>query len=105
LTTHRTQKCPSVWHAAADDSNQWVIYNVVQHFYLKKRSASLQEALCRCVTNRENWSWEKETTVENVPGNFTIDFNNNGSDGDSGSGSDTTDVESFISNFIPFQCR
>jgi len=43
--------------------------------------------------------------VENVIDNFTINFDNNGRDGDSGSGSDTTDVESFISNFIPLQCR
>jgi len=43
--------------------------------------------------------------VENAIDNFTIDFNNNGSDGDSGSGSDTTDMEPFISNFIPLQCR
>jgi len=67
----------------------------------------MQEAFCRCVTNRENWSWgkEKETTVENVVANFTINFDNNGSNADSLSGSDTTDVESFISNFIPLQCR
>lgn len=65
----------------------------------------MQEVFCRCVTNRENWSWEEETTVENVIDNFTIKFDNNGCNGDSGSGSDTTDVESFISNFIPLQCR
>lgn len=33
----------------------------------------------------------KKTTVENVTDHFTINFNNNGSDDDSGSGSDTTD--------------
>jgi len=66
---------------------------------------TLQAAFCQCVTNRENWSWEKETTVESVIDNFTNNFDNNGRDGDSGSGSDTTDVESFISNFIPLQCR
>lgn len=105
MTTHRTNKCPNVWHAAADDSNQWVIHNVVERFYLQKSSASLQKAFCRCVTNRENWSWDKETTVENVTDNFTINFDNNGRDGDSESGSDTTDVESFIPNFIPLHCR
>jgi hypothetical protein len=37
--------------------------------------------------------------VENVLPNFTIKFDNNGHD--SGNGSDTTDMELFISNFIP----
>ena len=64
----------------------------------------MQATFCRCVTNRENRHWKKKT-VENVIYHFTINFDNNGSDGDSGSGSDTTDVESFISNFIPLQCR
>lgn len=42
--------------------------------------------------------------MEHVIDNFTINFDNNGSDGDNESGSATTDVESFISNFIPLQC-
>lgn len=81
MTTHRTQKCPNVWHAAADESNEWVIQKIAEHFYFKKCSASTQHA--RCVTNRENLSWEKETTVENAMDNFTINFYNNVSNADS----------------------
>ena len=60
LTTHRMQKCPNVWHAAANDSNQ----NVVKHFYFKKK------LLPTCKEGKLVLG--KNTTVKNVIDNFTI---------------------------------
>jgi hypothetical protein len=44
--------------------------------------------------------------VEDVIDNFIINFGDtDSSDGDSDSGTDTQDVESFMSDFVPLQCR
>jgi hypothetical protein len=54
------------------------------------------------VTNIENSCWEKDAIVEDVIDNFTINLDDtDGSDGDGDSGTDTEDVESFMSDFVP----
>jgi transposase len=57
---------------------------------------------CRYVTNIENSYWEKDAIMEDVIDYFIINLGDtDSSDGDSDSGTDTEDVESFMSDFVP----
>jgi transposase len=57
---------------------------------------------CRCVTNIENSCLEKDAVMEDVIDNFIISLGGTDiSDGDRDSGTDTADVESFMSDFFP----
>jgi hypothetical protein len=57
---------------------------------------------CRYVTNIENSYWQKNAIMEDVIDNVIINLGyTDSSDGDSDSGTDTEDVESFMSDFVP----
>jgi hypothetical protein len=57
---------------------------------------------CCYVTNTENSYLEKDAIMEDVIDNFIINFGDtDSSDGDNDSGTDTEDVESFMSDFVP----
>jgi hypothetical protein len=61
---------------------------------------------CRYVTNIENSYSEKDAIMEDVIDYFIINLGDtDSSGGDSDSGTDTEDVESFMSDFIPVSCR
>jgi hypothetical protein len=57
---------------------------------------------CRYVTNIGNLYWERNAIMEDAVDNFIINLGvTDSSDGDSNSGTDTENVESFMSDFVP----
>jgi hypothetical protein len=88
-------------HNAAGDMSPTTLQELLQEA-IKGVTKEDWAGYCRYVTNIGNSYWEKDAIMEDVADNFIINFGNtDSSDGDSDSGTDSEDVESFMSDFVP----